>query len=188
MSETAADYLNAQLGLKLTGTSLVMTVLLSLALVAQFRTTVYRPAIYWLVVVLVSVVGALVSDNLTDNMGVPLEVTTAVFALVLAATFGCWHKLEGTLSIRRIDTGRREAFYWAAVLFTFVLGTAGRRPGRRAPRPRLLGFRRAVRLGHRGGRARARHHGTRLGAHLLDGVRPDPAAGRLDGRLPGPAR
>ncbi|MGG8406464.1 COG4705 family protein [Streptomyces sp. 12297] len=124
VGETAADYLNAQLGLGLTGTSLVMTALLALALVAQFRTAAYRPGVYWLVVVLVSVVGTLISDNLTDNLGVPLEVTTAVFAVALAVTFAVWFKAEGTLSIRRIDSVRREGYYWAAVLFTFALGTA----------------------------------------------------------------
>lgn len=124
VGETAADFLNAQLGLGLTGTSLVMTALLAFALLAQFRTAAYRPGIYWLVVVLVSVVGTLVSDNLTDNLGVPLEVTTAVFAVALAATFTCWFKTEGTLSIYRVDSVRREGFYWAAVLLTFALGTA----------------------------------------------------------------
>ncbi|MFD8023307.1 hypothetical protein ACFV6G_23120 [Streptomyces lavendulae] len=124
VGETAADYLDARLGLGLTGTSLVMTALLVIALVAQFRTQAYRPGTYWLVVVLVSVVGTLISDNLTDNLGVPLEVTTAVFAVALAATFALWSKREGTLSVHRVDSVRREAFYWAAVLFTFALGTA----------------------------------------------------------------
>ncbi|MFE2145102.1 hypothetical protein ACFXA3_25760 [Streptomyces sp. NPDC059456] len=124
VGETAADYLNAQLGLGLTGTSCVMTALLAFALVAQFRTAAYRPAVYWLVVVLVSVVGTLISDNLTDNLGVPLEFTTAVFAVALAATFALWSRAEGTLSIHRVDSVRREGFFWAAVLFTFALGTA----------------------------------------------------------------
>ncbi|MFK0044596.1 hypothetical protein ACIQU4_10890 [Streptomyces sp. NPDC090741] len=124
VGETAADFLNAQLGLGLTGTSLVMAALLVLALIAQFRTAAYHPGVYWLVVVLVSIVGTLISDNLTDNLGVALEVTTAVFALALAATFALWFKAEGTLSIYRVDSVRREGFYWAAVLFTFALGTA----------------------------------------------------------------
>ncbi|MFF3861348.1 hypothetical protein [Streptomyces sp. NPDC002209] len=124
VGETAADYLNAQLGLGLTGTSCVVTALLAFALVAQFRTAAYRPGVYWLVVVLVSVVGTLISDNLTDNLGVPLEATTAVFAVALAATFILWFKAEGTLSIHRVDSVRRERFFWAAVLFTFALGTA----------------------------------------------------------------
>ncbi|MEV7427451.1 hypothetical protein [Streptomyces sp. NPDC091212] len=124
VGETVADFLNGRLGMGLTGTSLVMGALLVLALIAQFRTTTYRPGVYWLVVVLVSVVGTLITDNLTDNLGVPLEATTAVFAVALAAAFLIWFKTEGTLSIRRIDSARREAFYWAAVLLTFALGTA----------------------------------------------------------------
>lgn len=124
VGETAADLLNDRLGLGLTGTSLVMTVLLVVALTAQFRVSAYRPGIYWLVVVLVSVVGTLITDNLTDSLGVPLELTTAVFTVALAAAFLLWFKSEGTLSIRRVDTPRREGFYWAAVLLTFALGTA----------------------------------------------------------------
>ncbi|MFD8912380.1 hypothetical protein, partial [Streptomyces sp. NPDC059575] len=63
-------------------------------------------------------------DNLTDNMGVPLEASTTVFAVVLAIVFGVWYRREGTLSIHHIDTTGRESFYWLAVLFTFALGTA----------------------------------------------------------------
>ncbi|MFE2547623.1 hypothetical protein ACFXGI_03605 [Streptomyces sp. NPDC059355] len=122
--ETAADFLNAHMGLGLTGTSIVMSALLVLALVIQFRVTAYRPSVYWLVVVLVSVVGTLISDNLTDNLGVALEATTTVFAVALGLVFLAWYRTERTLSIRSIDTMRREAFYWAAVLFTFALGTA----------------------------------------------------------------
>ncbi|MFI6683992.1 hypothetical protein [Streptomyces sp. NPDC050485] len=124
VGETAADFLNSQLGMGLTGTSLVMSALLAAALVVQFRTKGYRPGVYWLVVVLISVVGTLISDNLTDNLGVPLETTTAVFAVVLAVVFVAWYRSERTLSIHSIHTARRETFYWLAVLFTFALGTA----------------------------------------------------------------
>jgi uncharacterized membrane-anchored protein len=124
VGETAADYLNDHLGLGLTGTTLLMSVGLVAALVWQFRTRRYIPRAYWSVVVLISVVGTLASDNLVDHFGVPLEVTTAVFAVCLAATFGLWFRQERTLSIHTIHTTRREAFYWATILFTFALGTS----------------------------------------------------------------
>jgi uncharacterized membrane-anchored protein len=124
VGETAADSLNADLGLGLGGTTGVMTVLLIAALVIQFRAKQYVPWIYWLVVVLVSVIGTLITDNLTDNLNVPLEATTIIFAIALAVTCGAWYASEGTLSIHSIRTPRREAFYWLAILFTFALGTA----------------------------------------------------------------
>ncbi|MEU1410563.1 hypothetical protein [Streptomyces sp. NPDC005731] len=124
VGETAADLLNSNAGLGLTGVSVLMSALLAIVLVVQFRTRAYRPGIYWLAVALISIVGTLISDNLTDNMGVPLETSTIVFALLLAIVFLVWYRRERTLSIHHIDTTGRESFYWLAVLFTFALGTA----------------------------------------------------------------
>ena len=124
VGETGADYLNTTLNLGLTGTSIVMGTLLFIVLFFQFRSKKYVPWIYWLAVVLISVVGTLITDNLTDNLGVSLELTTVVFAIALALTFLIWYTNEKTLSIHKINTGKREAFYWLAILFTFALGTA----------------------------------------------------------------
>jgi uncharacterized membrane-anchored protein len=124
VGETAADNLNDNLGLGLTGTSYVMSAVLIVALIFQFATTRYKPGIYWLAVVLISVVGTLISDNLVDNYGVALETTSIIFAVALAVTFSWWYSSERTLSIHSIVTTRREAFYWGAVLFTFALGTS----------------------------------------------------------------
>src|SRR6476469_2890388 len=124
VGETAADYLNANVGLGLTATSLVMSVLLAGALVIQFTRKQYIPGVYWLSVVLISVVGTLITDNLTDHFGVPLPLSTALFAGALAATFAVWFAVERTLSIHSILTSRREGFYWLTILFTFALGTA----------------------------------------------------------------
>lgn len=124
VGETAADFLNDTLGFGLTGTTLVVGALLLAALVRQFRARRYVPALYWLVVVLISVAGTLITDNLTDAIGVPLQVTTVVFAAALAITFALWYSAEHTLSIHSIVTPRREAWYWLAILFTFALGTA----------------------------------------------------------------
>ena len=124
VGETAADLLNENLGLGLTATSYVMSILLVVALVLQFRSSRYVPGLYWFVVVLISVVGTLFSDNLVDNLGIPLQTTTISFAIVLAAIFAGWYASERTLSIHTIVTTRREGFYWLAILFTFALGTS----------------------------------------------------------------
>lgn len=122
--ETFADYLNVDVGLGLTVTTWVMGGLLVAALIAQFATKRYTSGIYWTAVVLISVVGTLVTDTLTDVLGVELWASTVFFSALLALTFGIWFIRERTLSIHTIFTRRREAFYWVAILFTFALGTA----------------------------------------------------------------
>ena len=124
VGETAADYLNGTLHFGLTGTSLVMGALLVVVLFFQFKARKYVPSIYWLAVVLISIVGTLITDNLTDKLGVSLETTTIVFSIALVLTFAVWYAVEKTLSVHSIVTIRREAFYWLAILFTFALGTA----------------------------------------------------------------
>jgi uncharacterized membrane-anchored protein len=101
-----------------------MTFLLAATLLLQLRARRYIPWIYWLSVVLVSIVGTQITDALTDGLGVSLYWSTAVFFALLIAIFGCWHRFEGTLSVAEINTPHREWFYWAAILCTFALGTA----------------------------------------------------------------
>jgi uncharacterized membrane-anchored protein len=124
VGETAADYLSETLQLGLTRTSYVMGGLLLVLLVIQLRAKKYIPAIYWAVVVFISVVGTLISDNLVDNLGVSLMTTTIIFGSALAVIFICWYASEKTLSVHTINTRKRELFYWAAILFTFSLGTS----------------------------------------------------------------
>jgi len=124
VGETAADYLSETLKLGLTGTSYVMGGLLLVLLIIQFRTKKYVPAIYWTVVVFISVVGTLISDNLVDNLGVSLLTSTIIFGSALAVIFIWWYASEKTLSVHTINTTKRELFYWAAILFTFSLGTS----------------------------------------------------------------
>ncbi len=124
VGETAADFLNTTLNLGATGKPLIVGVLLAAVLAFQFRARRYIPAAYWLAVVLLSVLGTMITDSLVNDIGVALEVTTALFGAALAATFGAWYASERTLSIHTIVTTRREAFYWLAILCTFALGTA----------------------------------------------------------------
>jgi len=124
VGETASDFLATNLNLGLTLTTVITATLLTVVLFFQFRARKYIPGIYWLAIVLISVVGTQITDNLTDNFGVSLETTTVVFSIVLAIVFAVWYAVEKTLSIHSIVTTGRETFYWLAILFTFALGTA----------------------------------------------------------------
>ena len=124
VGETAADLLSTKLNLGLTITSYVMSGVFIAALIWQVRTKGYLPTPYWLTVVLISVVGTLISDNLVDGLGISLVTTSIAFALTLSTVFGAWYASEKTLSVHTIFTRRREMFYWGAILFTFARGTS----------------------------------------------------------------
>ncbi len=124
VGETAADYLNVNLGFGLSKTTYVTGALLVVLLLVQFRLRRYIPVVYWSVVVVISVFGTLITDNMSDNYNIALTTSTPIFAGILAIVFAVWYGFERTLSIHTIFTTRREAFYWLAILFTFALGTA----------------------------------------------------------------
>jgi uncharacterized membrane-anchored protein len=122
MGEALADFGFVRYGAFIDGA--FGAVLLTVALVLQFRTRRYSTWIYWLAVVAVSVTGTMAADGLHILVGLPYTVTTVLYAVVLAVIFVTWYTTEGTLSIHSITTVRREAFYWATVMATFALGTA----------------------------------------------------------------
>ncbi len=124
VGETAADFLSATLNLGLGVTSYIMSSVLLIALLNQFKLKRYVPASFWFVVVLISIVGTLITDRLVDELGVSLVTTTVIFSASLLVVFALWYSKEKTLAMHSIKTAKRELFYWVAVLFTFALGTA----------------------------------------------------------------
>jgi uncharacterized membrane-anchored protein len=95
-----------------------------LALVLQFKMGRYVAWTYWFAVVMVGIFGTMAADVLHVGFGVPYTISTILYAIALTAVFVLWQRTEKTLSIHSIHTPRREAFYWAAVVATFAMGTA----------------------------------------------------------------
>jgi uncharacterized membrane-anchored protein len=124
VGETAADFLTYNLHMGLVITTAITGILFLGALFLQLKSKQYVPWIYWSTVVMISVLGTLITDDLVDNFGVALQTTTTVFSLALLITFALWYASEKTLSIHSINTTKRELYYWTAILFTFALGTS----------------------------------------------------------------
>ncbi|MFJ8489919.1 hypothetical protein ACIRBZ_16355 [Streptomyces sp. NPDC094038] len=124
VGESFADWINMKLGVGLVNTAWIFTAVFVVVLGAQLRLKRYVPFPYWLTVVVVSVTGTLYTDILTDQLNVPLWISTTVFSVLLAVVFGAWWLRERTLSIHSVNTLPRESFYWLTVLVTFALGTA----------------------------------------------------------------
>jgi uncharacterized membrane-anchored protein len=103
---------------------MIGAVLFIAVLALQWTRRSYVPWSYWLAVVMVSVFGTMTADVTHVVLGVPYLISSIAFAIVLAAIFVVWFRVEGTLSIHSISTPRRELFYWATVVATFALGTA----------------------------------------------------------------
>ncbi len=94
------------------------------ALSLQFWVRRYIAWTYWLAVVGVGVFGTMAADVLHVRFNVPYAASTVLYGVVLLVVFVGWKETEKTLSFHTIDTPRREAFYWAAVVATFAMGTA----------------------------------------------------------------
>ncbi|WP_246094341.1 COG4705 family protein [Streptomyces griseofuscus] len=124
VGESFADWINMKLGVGLVNTAWIFTAVFVVVLGIQLRLKRYVPFPYWLTVVVVSVTGTLYTDILTDQLNVPLWISSAVFSVLLAVVFGAWWLRERTLSIHSVTTPSRESFYWLTVLVTFALGTA----------------------------------------------------------------
>ena len=122
MGEATSDFLVHRFNPELAVA--VGAVVFAAALWWQLSKPRYFTLPYWSAVVMVSIFGTMCADALHVGLGVPYVVSASGFAIILAAVFVTWSRVEHTLSIHTITTTRRELFYWATITTTFALGTA----------------------------------------------------------------
>ena len=182
VGETASDYLAGNLSLGLTKTTFITGALLLVTLFFQFRLRRYVAGVYWLGIVLISVVGTQITDNLTDNLGVSLVTTTIVFSIVLAIVFAIWYAVRANAvdphdlhdTPRGVLLARRPVHVRAR--------HRGRRPDGRAAQRRLRVVARDLRRGDRARDPAPLPVQAQRRPRVLDRVHPHPAARRLDRR------
>lgn len=124
LGETAGDLLSMTLNLGYAASSFVLLTMLAAALIAQLRAREFRPAVFWLVVLLTSTAGTTISDFLDRSLGLGYATGAAMLAIALCATLLLWWAAEGNLDVSHVRSRRQEVFYWAAILCSNTLGTA----------------------------------------------------------------
>jgi uncharacterized membrane-anchored protein len=123
VGETAADYVSVNLNLGLVLTAILMGAITIGATFWNFKQKKYFPPAYWLLIVMMSIEGTLITDLLVDQLNVSLLILDIGFTIAMGLLFYFWYKKEHTLSIHSINNDKREIFYWWIVLTTFALGT-----------------------------------------------------------------
>ena len=123
VGETAADYVSDNLKFGLIVTAILMAVITIGAVFWNFKQKKYYPPSYWLLIVMMSIEGTLITDLLVEKLNVSILILDVVFTITMALMFYLWYKKEHSLSIHSINNDKREIFYWLIVLTTFALGT-----------------------------------------------------------------
>ena len=184
VGETAADYLNDNLGFGLTKTTYVAGALLVALLVAQFRPAPLRPRR-----LLVgrgrdlSVFGTLITDNMTDRYNVPLTTSTPIFAVDPGDRLRAWWcRRAHAVDPHDLHHPARGLLLAGDPLHVRARHR-GRRPLGREVRPRLRRLDRDLRRRDRAGHLRPLRVQAQRRARVLARLHPDPAARRLDRRL-----
>ncbi|MFT8752311.1 MAG: hypothetical protein ABF750_04200 [Oenococcus oeni] len=122
MGESISDFLSQTFNPYLV---VITTVIITIGLIGlQIFSQKYHVWLYWGAVGLIAIFGTMLADSIHVVLGVPYEMSALGFAVLLIINFSIWYRIEGTLSVHKITTRRRELFYWLSILFTFGLGTA----------------------------------------------------------------
>lgn len=124
VGETAADFINVDLGLGLVSTTLVMGIVTIIIVLWNVKQKRYYVPSYWSLIIMMSIEGTLITDFLVDRLDVSLLTLDITFTFIMIFFFIVWYGKEKTLSIHKINNNVREGFYWIIVLTAFAVGTA----------------------------------------------------------------
>ena len=122
VGETFADYLNSTLRFGLNDTTEVTVIALVIALFFQFRSKKYTPALYWIVVVLISIAGTLftfvletgVGDLIAERFSLGYGISFFIFAGTIAALALLW----------KFNIMNHVFAFWAVYVVTRPLGAS----------------------------------------------------------------
>ncbi len=124
LGETAGDLVSMTLNVGYAVSSLVLISAFVVTLGLQLRSTRYRPALYWTVILTTSTAGTTMSDYMDRSLGLGYAAGSVLLVSLLVAVLAFWRLSVGSLALERVRSRRVELLYWVAILFSNTLGTA----------------------------------------------------------------
>ncbi len=124
LGETAGDLLSMTLDIGYLASSVILSGVFLVTVVAQVRTRTYQPPLYWLVILATSTAGTTMSDFMDRTLGLGYLTGSLVLITALVSVLVLWRCTVGSLAVTAITTRRVEILYWAAILLSNTLGTA----------------------------------------------------------------
>jgi len=124
LGETGGDALSMTLALGYAVSTVIFLAFFAVALAAQVRTSRYRPAFYWAVVVATTTVGTTTSDWLDRTVGLGYPRSSLLLFTLVLAVLAAWRLSAGAIASDRVTSRKDELFYWVTILASNTLGTA----------------------------------------------------------------
>jgi uncharacterized membrane-anchored protein len=131
LGETAGDLFGITLKTGYLTTELIFLGYFLIVLAIQLKSTRFRPAVFWAVVLGTSMVGTEISDLLDRGPGhgsaangVGYGWGALILTGMLAAIFLVWWRTGQTYDVENIASRKGEILYWMAILVSNTLGTA----------------------------------------------------------------
>jgi len=123
VGDIAGDLLSETLGLGYVLSLLVAMGLVLSLLIAQVRTAGFKPALFWVLMLGTSTLGAELSDTLDRGLHLGYVVGAAVVFLCLAAALVAWRLRRGRIQVYPVFSRHEECYYWCAAILANTLGS-----------------------------------------------------------------
>jgi len=124
LGETGGDALSMSLNLGYLLSTAIFAVIFLIAVSAQIRARIYRPAMYWVTIVATTTVGTTLADFADRSLGIGYAGGSALLLALLLLSLAVWYRSMGTVSVDTVNSPKAELFYWVTIMFSQTLGTA----------------------------------------------------------------
>ncbi|HQT53061.1 MAG TPA: hypothetical protein PKX06_06195 [Phenylobacterium sp.] len=124
LGETGGDVLSMTLHLGYALSTVVFFGIFVIAVSAQVSARMYRPFLYWTVILATTTAGTTMSDYLDRTAGLGYIGGSALLVTILVSILALWRFTLGSVSVNNIVDRKVEVFYWTTILFSNTLGTA----------------------------------------------------------------
>lgn len=124
LGETLGDHISMTLNLGYLISLVITFAFFLIVLINQLIAKKYIPVFFWLVIIATTTVGTEISDFIDRSLHLGYALGSLLLFSLLIITLWLWFNMYKNLALESIIGGKKEIYFWMAVLFSNSLGTA----------------------------------------------------------------